>query len=167
MRWTRVKGPCVLPLLRDALSHVRSWPLPVKGWKMRHHRPDFKVRPPTGVYFQKRVSGGYKSTTMNTGPTSEPCCQLLLALHCRHKPSLGKKPECRGTTGVRTLASGGPQRCQKKRVSTWTLLAEGKMRRSGRLFHFKADTKVVLLESMTQKESFKKTLLLKEHQVEP
>lgn len=114
MRWPWVKGPCVLPLLRDALSHVRSWPLPAKGWKMRHHRPDFKVRPPTGVYFQKRVSGGYKSTTMNTGPTSEPRCQLLLALHCRHKPSLGKKPECRGTTGVRTLAPGGPQRCREK-----------------------------------------------------
>lgn len=152
MRWPRVKGPCVLPLLRDALSHVRSWPLPAKGWKMRHHRPDFKVRPPTGVYFQKRVSGGYKSTAMNTGPTSEPRCQLLLALHCRHKPSVGKKPECRGTTGVRTLASGGPQRCREKAVCQLGLYwLRGKMRRSARLFHFKADTKVFLLESMTQK----------------
>lgn len=53
---------------------------PVNEWKMRHHRPDFKERPPMGVYVQERVSGGYKSTTMNTGPTSEPRGQLQLAL---------------------------------------------------------------------------------------
>lgn len=112
-RRTWVKGPCVLRLLRDVLSHERSWPLPVKGWKMRHHRPDFKERPFMGVYVQERVSGGYKSTTMNTGPTSEPCCQLLLALRCRHKASLAMKVECRATVGMRTLTAGGTQRCQK------------------------------------------------------
>lgn len=66
-----------------------------------------------GVYVQERVSGGYKSTTMNTGPTSEPCCQLLLALRGRRKPSLAMKAECRGAVGIRTLALGGARRCQK------------------------------------------------------
>lgn len=112
-RRTWVKGPCVLPLLRDVLSHERPWPLPVKGWKMRHRRPDFKERPPMGVYVQERVSGGYKSTTMNTGPTSEPCCQLLLVLRCPHKPSLAVKAERRGTVGIRTHTPGGTQRHQK------------------------------------------------------
>lgn len=112
-RRTWVKGPRVLPLLRDILSHERPWPLPVKGWKMRHHRPDFKARPPMGVYVQERVSGGYKSTTMNTGPSREPRSQLLLALRCRHKPSLALKAECRGTVGTRTLTPGSARRCQK------------------------------------------------------
>lgn len=66
-----------------------------------------------GVYVQERVSRGYKSTTMNTGPTSEPRCQLLLALRCRHKPSLAMKAQRRGTVGTKTLTPGGTQRCQK------------------------------------------------------
>lgn len=110
------------------LSHVSSWPLPVKGWKMRHHRPDFKERPPTGVNVQKRVSGGYKSTTMNTDPTSEPRCQLLLALRCRHKASLAMRTERRGTAGIRTHTRRHPEVSGKTCASTSALLADGKMR---------------------------------------
>lgn len=146
------KGACVLPLLRDVLSHERPWPLPVKGWKMRHHRPDFKERPPMGVYVQERVSGGYKSTTMNTGPTSEPCCQLLLALRCPHKPSLAVKAERRGTVGIRTHTGRHPEASEKPACQLKLYrLTEKWAQQSDWLFKFKVDRKVFSLEPMREK----------------
>lgn len=50
-------------------------------------------------------------------------------------------PRNRSAAGVRTLTPGAPRGVRKSRASTWTLLADGKMRWSDWLFNF-IDTKV-------------------------
>lgn len=123
-----------------ALSRVRSWPLAVKGWNMRHHRPDFKARPPTGVNVQERVSGGYKSTTMNTGwgRGVNYCC----------KPSLAEKPERRGRKNAHTR---GPQRRQKKPRVNLDFAGWRKNEMVGLIIELQRHQSLFLLESMTQK----------------
>lgn len=66
---------------------------------------------------------------MNTGPTNEPYCQLLLALCRCNKPTLGKNTVCKGTTCVRTLTLGDtPEVSEKRACQHEVLLADGKTR---------------------------------------
>lgn len=72
---------------------------------------------------------GYKNTSINTGPTNGLHCQLLLALCCRNKLTLGKNGVCRDTTCKSKLTEGDtPRDVRKMSMSTLTFISWWKMR---------------------------------------